>query len=80
MSQNHKVEFNGKLYKARKFVGKFKGVSKILYNGETLYNILFENYRTITINNLVCETLQPSNEFAVMFSKICNPLPEMICA
>jgi len=45
-----------------------KGVTKIPYTGETLYNVLMEKYGYMMINNLICETLHPDN----IMAKICG--------
>jgi hypothetical protein len=63
LSQNHKIYYKGKWIKARLFLNK-KGVNKIVYNGEILYNILMEKYDKVIVNNLICETLHPNNIIA----------------
>ena len=67
ISKNHKIYYKGKLIEAYKFLGHFKYVSKIDYNGEILYNILMENYDKILVNNLICETLHPNNIIAKLY-------------
>lgn len=64
ISKDHKVFYNGKMIEAYKFINKFKNVYKLKYNGEILYNILMEDHRTVMVNNLVCETLDPENIIA----------------
>jgi len=68
MSKEHKLYYNGKLTEAYKFIGYFSNVSKIHYNGDILYNILMENYNTINVNNLICETLHPNNIIAKIYT------------
>lgn len=68
MSKQHKVMYKGQLIKADKFLDVIKNVKKIEYNGEILYNILLENYDTIEVNNLICETLHPDNIIAKLYS------------
>lgn len=63
LSQNHKIFYKGKWLHARLLLNK-KGVNKIVYNGEILYNILMEKYDTVNVNNLICETLHPNNIIA----------------
>jgi len=63
LSQNHKIYYKGKWLPSRLFLNK-KGVNKIVYNGEILYNILMEKYDKIIVNNLICETLHPNNIIA----------------
>ena len=63
ISQNHKLYYKGKWLQAKLFLNK-KGVNKIVYNGEILYNILMEKYDKVIVNNLICETLHPNNIIA----------------
>jgi hypothetical protein len=35
-----------------------------------LYNILFETHEKININNLICESLNPEHELAVLFKSL----------
>jgi len=70
MSTDHKILLNGTLTEAKKFVGKFAGVTYVKYNGEILYNILMEDYSIIKANNLTCETLHPDNMIAKLYT--CN--------
>jgi len=37
---------------------------KIAYNGEPLYNILLEKYKTLKVNNVICESLHERNLIA----------------
>jgi hypothetical protein len=67
ISKNHKIEYKGRMIKAYKFMASFKNVYPVKYNGETLYNVLMENYGTVQINQLSCETLHPSNITAQMY-------------
>jgi hypothetical protein len=60
MSSAHKILYKNQMIEAYKFLGKNK-VTKIIYTGETLYNILMEKYDRISVNNLICETLCNNN-------------------
>jgi hypothetical protein len=62
-------------------------VSKIPYNGETLYNVLLKKEDKMMVNNLICETLSPNNIMAKICGgkyngaeqrKICEELNEII--
>jgi hypothetical protein len=66
ISQSHKIMMNGILKEAKDLVN----VIKIPYNGERLYNILFEINGFIKINNLMCESLD-TNDYLVDLYK--NP-------
>jgi len=68
MSKNHKILYKGEMMEAHKFLGNVLNVKKIKYNGEILYNILMENYETILVNNLICETLCPTNVIAKLYT------------
>jgi hypothetical protein len=70
MSKHHKVLYMGELIKAYRFVEMFENVKKVKYNGEVLYNIVMKNYRKISVNNMVCETLHPKNIIAKLYSSM----------
>jgi hypothetical protein len=68
MTKEHKILFEGRYVAAEKFLSLSKKVTKIKYNGELLYNVLLENYGTLQVNNLVCETLHPDNLIAKLYN------------
>ena len=50
-----------------------EGIYKVKYNGEVLYNVLLENkHDKMIVNNLICETLDPTNNIAEMHYEIKN--------
>lgn len=67
MSQHHKIMWNDKLIYAANFLPKYEGVTRIPYKKEILYNILMEEYETVNVNNMVCETLHPTNPVAKLY-------------
>jgi hypothetical protein len=67
ISGEHKIKFNGKMTEARKFIGSFNGVKLAKYNGQILYNILLDTHETISVNGLICETLNPNNAIAKLY-------------
>jgi dienelactone hydrolase len=67
ISKNHKILYKGKMVKSCELVDLCKGVSKIPYNGNTLYNVLMEEYDYMMINNLICETLHPEHIIAKIY-------------
>jgi hypothetical protein len=69
MSPDHKIMWKNKLEPAKNFIKKFPGVTKIPYKKEILYNILLDTYEKVLVNNLVCETLHPSNPIAEKYRK-----------
>jgi hypothetical protein len=68
ISKEHKVFYKGKMVKANDLVEMCEGVTRIPYNGETLYNVLMEKHNNMMINNVICETLDPNN----IMAKICG--------
>jgi hypothetical protein len=64
ISKNHKILYKNKLIEAYKFIHAFHGVHKVEYTGEILYNVLMDDYYTMDVNNLICETLHPKNVIA----------------
>jgi hypothetical protein len=72
MSKYHKVQYKGKMIEAYKFIGKFKNVIKIKYNGEILYNVLMDKHSKMRVNNFICETLHPDNIIAKLYTRKCK--------
>jgi len=70
MSQHHKIMWNEKLVYAANFLPKYEGVTRIPYKKEFLYNILMEEYETVNVNNMVCETLHPTNPVAKPYKSV----------
>ena len=81
MSKDHKILFGGgvggaggaggepaKMVEADYFVNRFTGVKRVKYNGGFLYNILMEDYERVIVNNMICETLDPTNPVALLYN------------
>ena len=68
ISKDHEVFYKGKMIRSEELVEKCEGVYRIKYEGETLYNVLMEKHDMMMINNLICETLHPSN----IMAKLCR--------
>jgi hypothetical protein len=68
ISKDHEVFYKGKMIRSEELVEKCEEVYRIKYNGETLYNVLMESHEKMMINNLICETLHPSN----IMAKLCR--------
>ena len=68
MTRNHRVFYNGKMIEAKKFIGKVENVNNINYSGEILYNVLMEKSDKMVVNNLICETLDPENCVAKLYT------------
>jgi hypothetical protein len=89
ISKEHKVFYKGEMVKANELVEVCEGVTRIPYNGETLYNVLMEKHDKMMINNVICETLDPKNIMAKIFggkynrleqANICKELNDIIKA
>ena len=64
MSPRHKIYYKGKLKAAHRFVKHHKGFTYVHYKGEKLYNVLLNEYGTMNVQGMICETLDPSNPMA----------------
>lgn len=67
MTQHHEIFYNGKMIKAIEFINHYENVYKVEYTGETLYNVLLEKHDKMVVNNLICETLDPTNPIAKLY-------------
>lgn len=56
--------------RADDLIGKFINVKKIKNTGEVLYNVLMEDHDQMVVNNLVCETLDPTNVVAKLYKSM----------
>ena len=65
MTKEHHVKYNGEMVEAGSLVGNFDGVTTVPYNGEILYNILMDQHETISVNNIICETLHPATYLGI---------------
>lgn len=68
ISQDHRVRYKDKMYKARELVDLCENVTLIPYNRETLFNVLLDKHDKMTVNNLICETLNPNNIIAKLIN------------
>ena len=68
VSKNHLIFHKGKMIKAKDFIKENEKVSKIKYKGEILYNVLLTEYDKMVVNNLICETLNPKNMIAKLYT------------
>ena len=76
MSGNHKVYYNGQMRKAKELLNNVNCIYKVRYNRETMYNVLMEKHETMLVNNMVCETLDPTNNMAKIFYCLKDMSPE----
>jgi hypothetical protein len=63
MSKNHKVLYNGLMMDAENVGG-----TKVPYDGQLLYNILLEDHGIVLANNLISESLDPTNVIAKLYT------------
>jgi hypothetical protein len=67
LTKDHKIEFEGQLTPAYRFLDYSENVKKVKYSGELLYNVLLTEYGVMNVNNLRCETLEPSSPIACVY-------------
>ena len=68
ISRNHKLLYNKEMIKAKHLVEQVEGVYNKNYNGEVLYNVLLETHEKMIVNNLIVETLDPTNIIAQLYN------------
>lgn len=72
ISKEHKLLYKGFMITANDLEKYCKNVVKIPYDKSILYNVLMHSYEKIIVNNLICETLHPTNILAKIHYKIHN--------
>jgi len=78
ISPRHKIYNKGKMKCAYRFVGQ-KGVSLVPYQKEKLYNVLLEEYGTMNVQGMICETLHPTNPVAKFYMEREKLREEITC-
>jgi len=68
MSLMHGVYINNKLVRAKDLV-KRKGIYRIPYNKEILYNVVMEQHNKMGVNNMICETMNPNTSISKIYMK-----------
>ena len=71
-SRFHGIYINDELVRANDLVNN-ESIHKIEYNEEILYNILMEDHEKVSVNNMICETLHPTNYVAQLY-RVMNKL------
>jgi len=69
VSMEHKIFYKGKMMEAYKVSKK-----RMKYNNEKLYNVLMEEHNKMNVNNMIVETLDPTN----MIGKVFKGLRELV--
>ena len=70
MTKNHKIFYKGSIKKAKDFIAIYENVITIPYMKEILYNVILEDHYKMNVNNLICETLNPTSEMAKLYTYI----------
>jgi hypothetical protein len=68
ISRNHELFYNKQMIKAKNLIGVIDGVYNKKYNGEILYNVLLDKHDKMIVNNLIVETLDPTNIIAKLYN------------
>ena len=72
ISKFHKVLYKGEMICAK----DVPGAKKIAYEGQSLYNVLLDNYEKMIVNNLIVDTLHPRNRVAILSRYILKNKPD----
>ena len=68
ITPEHKVFINGVMTEAKKLINN-DTIYKRKYKGEYVYNILQEEHTDMYVNNMLCETLDPTNSIRKLYTK-----------
>jgi len=68
ISKDHKIMCDKKLVRAEYLIQYIPTIYRIPYNKEKLYNVLLKDYSTMSVNNLVVETMNPKNILAKIYA------------
>jgi type V secretory pathway adhesin AidA len=67
LSKKQKVYCNEKFIEAINLINNENIIKINYYDNKILYNILMENYNTMTVNNMIVDTLHPKNIVAQLY-------------
>ena len=68
ITPEHKVFIKGVMTEAKKLINN-DTIYKRKYKGEYVYNILQEEHTDMYVNNMLCETLDPTNSIRKLYTK-----------
>lgn len=68
ISKDHKIMYYKKLVRAEYLIQYIPTIYKIPYNKQKLYNVLLNEYSTMSVNNMIVETMNPNNALAKVYS------------
>lgn len=72
-TKDHKVMCDNKLVRAEFLIRYIPTIYKVIYNKEKLYNVLLKEHSTMSINNLIVETMNPNHILAKIYSQNLRP-------
>ena len=70
VSKNHLIYYKGIMVKSGALSLFSDKVRHVKYSGEVLYNVIMEEHDMMMVNNLLCETLDPSNALSRLTLKM----------
>ena len=70
VSRTHLIYYKGRMVKSGALSLFSDKVLHVKYRGEVLYNVIMEEHDMMMVNNLLCETLHPSNALARLTLKM----------
>jgi hypothetical protein len=68
ISKDHKIMCDKTLVRAEYLIQYIPTIYRIPYYKERLYNVLLKDYSTMSVNNLLVETMNPNNILAKIYS------------
>lgn len=73
ITKDHKVMCDNKLVRAEFLIRYIPSIYKVQYNKEKLYNVLLKEHSTMSINNLIVETMNPNHILAKIYLQNLRP-------
>ena len=68
ISKDHKVLCDKKMVRAEYLIQYIPTIYRVIYNKERLYNIVLKEHSTMSVNNLIVETMNPNHILAKIYS------------
>ena len=68
ITREHRIFYEGEWREAYTFLNG-RSIYEISYHGEPLYNVLLEEHGRMKVNNMIVETLDPTNTIGKIFKK-----------
>lgn len=67
ISKDHKIMCDKQLVRAEYLIQYIPTIYKIPYNKEKVYNVLLNSHSTMSVNNMIVETMNPNNPLAKVY-------------